>query len=207
MLHLSTDYVFDGAKASPYIESDPTRPLSVYGASKLAGEHAVLAAQPESLVLRTAWVYAPYGRNFMRTMLRLAESRDEVAVVADQRGAPTYAPDIARALITLALKAQHRSGPFGIHHMAGGGETTWAQFAAAIFAGAIARGARSASVRSIATADYPTPAPRPANSRLDSGKLARDWEVALPHWQDGLARGLDALLGALQPTKPQGGSL
>jgi dTDP-4-dehydrorhamnose reductase len=197
VLHLSTDYVFDGA-AGPYREGDPTGPRSVYGASKLAGEAAVLDAQPESLVLRTAWVHAPWGKNFVRTMLRLAETRDEVGVVADQRGSPTYAPDIAEALLTLAGQAQRREGPFGVRHMAGGGETTWAGFAEAIFQGARARGAPAARVRPIATADYPTPAPRPADSRLDCAALARDGGVRLPAWEDGLRRGLDALLGPVR---------
>ena len=201
ILHLSTDYVFDGTKPGPYVETDPTGPATVYGASKLAGEAAVLDAQPDSLVLRTAWVHAPWGSNFVRTMLRLAQTRDEVSVVADQYGAPTYAPDIAAALLTLAAAAAQREGPFGTFHMSGTGETTWAGFAQAVFAGSAARGGPTAQVRPIPTLGYPTPAPRPLNSRLDCAALARDWSVRLPDWRDGLARGLDELVGV----RPEGG--
>ncbi len=195
VLHLSTDYVFDGTKPAPYAEADPTGPATVYGASKLAGEQAVAAAQPDSLVLRTAWVHAPWGSNFVRTMLRLAEARDEVSVVRDQRGAPTYAPDIAESLLRLAEAACAHRGPFGTFHMSGAGETTWADFASAIFEGSAARGGPCARVRPIPTADYPTAAPRPLNSRLDCSALARAWGLSLPHWRDGLQRGLDALVG------------
>ncbi len=200
ILHLSTDYVFDGTKPGPYVETDPTGPATVYGASKLAGEKAVVDAQPDSLVLRTAWVHAPWGSNFVRTMLRLAQTRDEVSVVADQHGAPTYAPDIAAALLALAARAARREGPFGTFHMSGAGETTWAGFAQAVFAGSAARGGVSAQVLPIPTKDYPTPAPRPLNSRLDCSALARDWGVRLPDWRGGLARGLDQLVGV----RPEG---
>ena len=196
VLHLSTDYVFDGSKPGPYVETDPTGPATVYGASKLAGEEAVRAEQPDSLILRTAWVHAPWGSNFVRTMLRLAETRDAVSVVADQHGAPTYAPDIAKALLTLAAAAFRREGPFGVFHMSGAGDTTWADFAQAVFEGSAERGGPTAQVRPIPTAEYPTPAPRPLNSRLDCSTLARAWGVRLPDWRDGLARGLDRLVGA-----------
>ena len=164
LLHLSTDYVFDGRKPTPYVETDPTGPATAYGASKLAGELAVLDAQPDSLVLRTAWVHAPWGSNFVRTMLRLAQTRDTVSVVADQRGAPTYAPDIAEALLALAKGLAAREGPPGLFHMSGAGEASWAEFAEAVFTGAAARGGPHAQVRPIPTSDYPTPAPRPLRS-------------------------------------------
>jgi dTDP-4-dehydrorhamnose reductase len=136
IIQLSTDYVFDGAKTGAYVEDDPVAPTSAYGASKLAGEHAVAAANSDHLILRTAWVYAPYGKNFVRTMLALAETREEVRVVADQWGCPTYAPDIADAVIRIAhnlLKDRSYPGMRGIFHLAGTGETTWAGLAEAIF--------------------------------------------------------------------------
>jgi dTDP-4-dehydrorhamnose reductase len=196
ILHLSTDYVFDGRGAGAYVETDPAAPLNVYGASKLAGERAVAAANPAHVILRTAWIYAPQGRNFVRTMLELARTRDEVAVVADQIGAPTYAPDLADGVLAvLAGLAEGRADPWGLFHVSAAGETSWAGFAEAIFSGAAVRGAPSASVRAIATTDHPTPARRPANSRLNNAKLARLHGVVLPHWRDGLERCLDRLLG------------
>jgi len=197
VIHLSTDYVFDGTKHSPYVETDEVGPTGVYGATKLAGERAVAAAQPDHVILRTAWVYAAEGKNFVRTMLRLAAGRDELGVVADQIGNPTFAPDIAAGIVAVArrlLADPQDRNLRGTFHMSGAGETSWAGFAEAIFAGSAARGGPSARVRPIATADYPTPARRPANSRLDCTKLADMHGVRLPHWQDGLARCLDRLL-------------
>jgi dTDP-4-dehydrorhamnose reductase len=184
LVHLSTDYVFDGAKPAPYIESDATGPTGVYGASKLAGEQLVLAAQPDSAVLRTAWVYSPFGANFVRTMLRLAEARDEVSVVADQRGNPTSALDIADGIIAVAANLVTDPAPArrGIFHMTGGGEASWAEFAEAIFAASAAMGGPSAAVRAITAADYPTAATRPANSRLDCSLLDARHGVRLPDW-------------------------
>jgi dTDP-4-dehydrorhamnose reductase len=184
LVHLSTDYVFDGAKPTPYVEGDATGPTGVYGASKLAGEELVLAAQPNSAVLRTAWVYSPFGANFVRTMLRLAETRDEVSVVADQRGNPTSALDIADGIIAVAtnLAADQAPARRGIFHMTGSGEANWAEFAEAIFAASAAGGGPSATVRAIATADYPTAAARPANSRLDCTLLETRHGVRLPDW-------------------------
>ena len=196
VIHLSTDYVFDGTGIAPYRESDPTRPLSVYGRSKLAGEAAVAAAQPDHVILRTAWVYAAEGKNFLRTMLRLAASRPEIGVVADQHGAPTLASDIAAAVIAVAgnlVAAPDRADLRGTFHMAGAGETTWAGFAAEIFRQSAARGGPSDVVRPITTADYPTPAARPANSRLDCSRLAAIHGVAMPHWQEALAQCMDRL--------------
>jgi dTDP-4-dehydrorhamnose reductase len=184
LVHLSTDYVFDGAKPTPYVEGDPTGPTGVYGASKLAGEELVLAAQPNSAVLRTAWVYSPFGANFVRTMLRLAETRDEVSVVADQRGNPTSAVDVADGIIAVAANLVGDPAPArrGIFHMTGSGEASWAEFAEAIFAASATSGGPSATVRAIATADYPTAAARPANSRLDCTLLETRHGVRLPDW-------------------------
>jgi len=189
LIHLSTDYVFDGALDRPYREDDPTGPTGAYGRSKLAGEKKVAAACENSVILRTAWVYSPFGTNFVRTMLRLNETRDEVSVVADQRGNPTSALDIADALIAIAQRV--RRDPDlrlrGVFHMTGSGEATWADFAESVFAEAAARGRRSTKVKRIATADYPTPARRPANSRLDNEKLARVYGVRLPEWRRSVA--------------------
>ncbi|HEX9170350.1 MAG TPA: dTDP-4-dehydrorhamnose reductase [Roseiarcus sp.] len=185
LLHLSTDYVFDGALGRPYREDDPTGPTGAYGRSKLAGEKEVAEACKNSVILRTAWVYSPFGANFVRTMLRLNETRDEVGVVADQRGNPTSARDIADALIAIATRINNDSAPRlrGIFHMTGSGEGTWADFAEAIFREAEARERRATRVKRIATADYPTPARRPANSRLDNEKLTRVYGLRLPDWR------------------------
>jgi dTDP-4-dehydrorhamnose reductase len=196
VVHLSTDYVFDGLKASPYIEEDPTGPTGVYGASKLAGEKAVLSQYPNSAVLRTAWVYSPFGANFVKTMLRLAGERDEIAVVADQRGNPTSALDIADGVLRVAtnLVQDSNSDLRGVFHMSAAGEASWADFAEAIFAASAAGGGPSAGVRPIGTADYPTAARRPANSRLDSGKLARTHGVSLPDWHASLDKVVSRLV-------------
>ena len=193
IVHLSTDYVFDGRKPSAYVETDATHPQTVYGATKLEGEMAVAEANPHHAILRTAWVYAPYGKNFVRTMLRLAETREEVGVVADQLGCPSYAPDIAAGVIQVARALCERRGSPGLYHMAGAGETSWVGFAAAIFQASRARGGPFARVRPIATADYPTPAARPANSRLDCSRLLETFDVALPAWPQALERCMDAI--------------
>jgi dTDP-4-dehydrorhamnose reductase len=196
LIHLSTDYVFDGLKDSPYLEEDQTGPACVYGASKLGGEQAVLAEHPNSAVLRTAWVYSPFGTNFVKTMLRLARDRDEIGVVADQRGNPTSALDIADGILSVAGNLCESADPGlrGIFHMTAAGEASWAEFAEAIFAESAREGGPSARVRRIATSDYPTPARRPANSRLDSGKLARIHGVSLPDWHPSLKKVVTRLL-------------
>lgn len=186
LLHISTDYVFDGAADRPYRESDPVAPLGVYGRTKLAGEQAVLSAHPEnSVVLRTAWVFSPFGANFVKTMLRLAADRNEVGVVADQIGNPTSALDIADGILCVAENQVRDSdaGLRGVFHMTAAGETSWAGFARAIFAASQRHGGPHAAVYEITTADYPTPARRPANSRLDCTRLADCHKVWLPDWQ------------------------
>lgn len=188
LIHLSTDYVFDGLKSAPYVENDLTGPTGVYGASKLAGEKAVLAEHADCAILRTAWVYSPFGANFVKTMLRLAGDRDEVAVVADQRGNPTSALDIADGILRIARNMADSSGEGlrGIFHMTAAGEASWAEFADSIFAASAEAGGAKARVRPIQTSDYPTPAKRPANSRLDSSKLSRLHGVSLPDWHSSL---------------------
>lgn len=198
IIHLSTDYVFDGRKAEPYVENDPTGPAGVYGASKLAGEHAVLAEQPNSAILRTAWVYSPFGSNFVKSMLRLASSRDEIGVVGDQIGNPTSALDIADGVIrvTKNLLRGSDSDHRGVFHLTAAGEASWADFAEAIFTYSSELGGSFALVKHIATADYPTPAKRPANSRLDSNKLAKAHGVSLPDWCGSLKQVVGRLIAA-----------
>lgn len=188
LIHLSTDYVFDGQKTSPYSEADATGPTGVYGSSKLAGEEAALAEHDDCVILRTAWVYSPFGANFVKTMLRLAEGRDEIGVVADQRGNPTGAFDIADGILSVARQLGEGAGTDrrGIFHMAGTGETSWAELAEAIFQISDRAGGPSAAVKRIATSDYPTAARRPANSRLETDKLARVYGVRLPEWRQSL---------------------
>jgi dTDP-4-dehydrorhamnose reductase len=189
IIHLSTDYVFDGTKTSAYVEEDLPAPANAYGRSKLAGEQAVAAATARHVIIRTEWVYAPYGKNFVRTMLALAENRPEVRVVADQFGSPTYAPDIAAAIIGIAqnlLKNPSESVLCGLFHLAGGGETSWAGFASAIFAFLASNGLPKPALIPIASADYPTAARRPGNSRLNCAKLARVHGIELPFWRDSL---------------------
>jgi dTDP-4-dehydrorhamnose reductase len=199
VIQLSTDFVFSGALDRPYVEDDETQPLSVYGASKLAGERAVQAATADHAILRVAWVYSPFGKNFVRTMLNLARQRPEITVVADQHGTPGNAFDLADGILAVARNMVERKGDTslrGVFHMAAAGETTWAGFASAIFEAARAANGPSATVKPIATAGYPTPARRPANSRLDSGKLARVHGVRLPPWQQSLPQCVERLIAA-----------
>jgi len=198
LIHISTDYVFDGTKGTPYVETDTTRPTGVYGASKLAGEQEVLAISPRTIVLRTSWVYAPTGKNFVRTMLRVGAERDRVRVVADQRGCPTTAADLADAILAIAvrLRAGWRDSFAGVFHAAGSGETTWHGLAVATFEEAEKFGARPPAVEAISTADYPTKAKRPADTRLDCGKLATVFEVRLPDWRPSLTHTIEAIFAA-----------
>ena len=203
LIHLSTDYVFDGTKRAPYVETDETGPASVYGASKLAGEEAVVAAHANAAVLRTAWVYSPFGANFVKTMLRLAGDRDEVSVVADQLGNPTSALDIADGILGVAsnLTSSQDAALRGTFHMTAKGEATWADFAEAIFEASAKAGGPRARVRRITTADYPTPARRPANSRLDSTKLEQAHCVRLPDWSSSLPQVVRRLVAATTQMK------
>ena len=196
LVQLSTDYVFSGEGSRAWREDDPTGPQGVYGATKLAGERAILAACPNSAVLRTAWVYSPFGSNFVKTMLRLAETRDEVGVVADQIGNPTSALDIADGVLAVAANLIGRADPAlrGVFHMAGAGEASWADLAEAVFAASAARGGPAAQVRRIAASDYPTRARRPANSRLDCTRLAGIHGVRLPQWRGSLETVIDRLV-------------
>jgi dTDP-4-dehydrorhamnose reductase len=197
IVHVSTDYVFDGRKPGAYVETDATNPLGLYGRSKLEGELTVAAANPRHLILRTAWLYSPYDANFLRTMLRLARERPELRVVADQHGHPTYVPHLAEGILSIAdhLACGRRQDVWGVYHMAAGGETTWHGFACAIVRAAASLGVPQVPVVPITTAEYPTPAARPANSRLDCGKLERTFGVRLPHWEVGLAACIAELAG------------
>jgi dTDP-4-dehydrorhamnose reductase len=199
VVHVSTDYVFDGTAARPYREDDPVAPLGVYGASKLAGERTVAAATPDYAILRTAWVYSPFGKNFVRTMLRLAETRDEVAVVADQRGCPNCAFDLADGVIAVARNLAGRPGDAslrGVFHLSAEGEASWADFATNVFAISARLGGPSARVREIVTSDYPTPARRPAYSCLDGRKLSARHGVRLPDWRASLETTIRCLITA-----------
>ncbi len=192
-VHYSTDYVFDGQGTRPYREDDPTSPLGVYGQSKLAGEDAVRASGAGAMIFRTAWVYASHSHNFLRTMLRVGAERDVLRVVADQVGTPTPAALIADVTATALQHAPARSGTW---HLTPTGHTSWHGFAEAIFAGAVERGLllRAPRVEAITTADYPTPAARPAYSVLDTTALQNTFGIALPAWRAGLDRVLDELV-------------
>jgi dTDP-4-dehydrorhamnose reductase len=197
LIHISTDYVFDGTKSGPYVEDDPRTPMSVYGRTKADGESAVLEHHPKALVARTAWVYGLEGNNFVKTMLRLSETRDEIRVVDDQKGSPTFADDLADVLLLVSARivSEPQSVRAGIYHVTGSGEATWCEFARTIFALAGRRRKKEVRVTAIGTKDYPTPARRPANSVLSCAKAERAFGVRLPHWRDGLDRMLAEHLG------------
>ncbi len=196
LIHISTDYVFDGAKGAPYVETDPVNPTGVYGATKLEGEQEVLQTLPAAVILRTSWVYAEGGRNFVRTMLGAARRMDRLRVVADQVGCPTNADDLANAVLAVAAALRAGTAPGGVFHASGSGETSWHGFAQAIFAEAGPLGWPVPQVDAITTADWPTPARRPADSRLDCAKLEAAFGVALPPWQPSLARAVSAICAA-----------
>nr|WP_278514155.1 dTDP-4-dehydrorhamnose reductase [Brucella anthropi] len=185
VIHLSTDYVFAGDADDPYVESEVTGPRSVYGRSKLEGERLVAQANPQHIILRTAWVYSPFGKNFVKTMLKLAETRDTLSVVSDQWGNPTSALDIADGIIQVAdhLTTTPDFSAYGVYHLAGTGDTNWSGFARAIFSESAKLGGSTATVTDIATADYPTKAVRPANSRLSTAKFQEVFNWTAPHWQ------------------------
>ncbi len=196
LVHISTDYVFDGLKGAPYTEADPTRPTGVYGRTKLGGEIAALAAWDQVTVLRTSWVYSPFGKNFVRTMLAAAERGVPLRVVADQRGCPTSALDLAEAVLWVAGRILRGWEPRyrGVFHAAGHGETTWHGFAGAIFSSAARYGRSIPDVEAIRTQDWPTPAHRPPDSRLDCSRLGDTFGTSLPPWPQSLDRTIEALL-------------
>ena len=195
LIHISTDYVFDGLKGTPYVEADATSPTGVYGATKLAGERAVAASGARAVVLRTSWVYAASGRNFVLTMLNAAKKTSTLRVVADQRGCPTAADDLAAAILAIAdrLATGWDDALGGVYHAAGSGEATWHGLAEAVFARADRHGLARPTVTPIATADWPTPARRPPDSRLDCGKLRLAFGLVLPDWRDSVDRTVDAV--------------
>ncbi|HVH74868.1 MAG TPA: dTDP-4-dehydrorhamnose reductase [Stellaceae bacterium] len=191
LVHISTDYVFDGTKSGPYREEDPVNPLGQYGASKEAGERAVREAAPRHVILRTQWVYGVAGANFVKTMLRLGRERDVVRVVADQWGGPTAAADLARAIVAIAQQIAAGSVAWGTYHYAGAGAVSWHGFAEAIFDLAAPYLGRRPRLERVATADYPTPARRPLNSVLDCEKIRRDFGITPRPWR----QSLEAMLG------------
>lgn len=187
LIHYSTDYVFDGSKAAPYAEDDAPNPLGVYGRSKLAGEQAITAVGGEHLILRTSWVYSRHGRNFLLTMQRLLQERPQLKVVNDQIGAPTWAGTLAASTRALIERWQQgQAGAWGTYHLTAQGETSWFGFAQAIAQQLKAQGLPCAELLPIASSEYPTPAQRPLNSRLDCSRLAREWQVTQPHWHEAL---------------------
>ena len=202
LIHVSTDYVFDGTKPEPYVETDPVGPQGIYGASKLAGEQAVTASGAKAIILRTAWVYAATGKNFVRTMLTVGKTRDRLTVVGDQHGCPTAAADLAAAILAISAligRTGWREEYRGIFHAAGAGATTWHGLAVATFEEAARHGAKMPDVAPIATADWPTPAKRPANSRLDCTRLQDVFNVRLPHWRNSLTRTIDTIYAVAPP--------
>ncbi|WP_347928611.1 dTDP-4-dehydrorhamnose reductase [Pseudomonas helvetica] len=187
LIHYSTDYVFDGCKASPYTETDEPHPLGVYGASKLAGEQAIRAVNGQHLILRTSWVYSNHGRNFLLTMQRLLQEKPHLRIVADQIGAPTWAGTIATSTRALIERWQSgQAGAWGTYHLTAQGETSWFGFAQAIAEHLQTQHKTCASLEAIPSRDYPTPATRPLNSRLDCRLLQQQWQVSQPDWRDAL---------------------
>jgi dTDP-4-dehydrorhamnose reductase len=187
LIHISTDYVFDGSKTGPYREDDPVAPLGVYGRSKEAGDRAVREALPAHVILRTAWVYSAHGHNFVKTMLRLADERPVLRVVADQTGSPTSAADIAGAIAAIVQQLAAGNRPWGTYHFAGGGSVTWHGFAEANFELAAPWRGKPPRVDAITTAEYPTPAQRPANSVLDCSKIGQAFGIRPRPWREALA--------------------
>lgn len=187
LIHYSTDYVFDGSKTAPYNEADEPHPLGVYGKSKLAGEQAITAVKGKHLILRTSWVYSTHGRNFLLTMQRLLQEKPELRIVADQIGAPTWAGTIANSTLALIERWQAgETGAWGTYHLTAQGQTSWFGFAQAIGEALREQGKPCANLLPITTSDYPTPASRPLNSRLDCSRLQREWGVSQPDWQTAL---------------------
>lgn len=198
LIHVSTDYVFDGRSNQPLTEASPTEPLNVYGQSKLAGEEAVRQSCPEALIVRTSWLYSPWGSNFVRTVLRLANERDELRIVDDQVGSPTSAGDLAKALLGIAARwsAGDRTGAGEIYHFAGSEACSWADFALGIVEVSTELGGKTATVTAIATEDYPTPATRPAYTVLDCRKFDRDFGFERPGWRTAVRGVVGQLMNA-----------
>jgi dTDP-4-dehydrorhamnose reductase len=188
LIHVSTDYVFDGAKSGPYDETDPVAPLGVYGRSKLEGEVALAAAWDKHVILRTAWVFGAQGQNFVKTMIRLGSERAALSVVDDQRGCPTPADSLATAIAAITAAILEGRGNWGLYHFAGDEPVSWYGFAAAIFERLALRIGKSPVLTPITTAEYPTPARRPANSMLSCARITRDYGIAPPSWRAGLDR-------------------
>ena len=194
LIHVSTDYVFDGNSEVPYKEDNPTNPQGVYGDSKLKGEVAIEASGCKYLIIRTAWVYSEYGNNFLKTMLRLGADRDELSIVGDQIGCPTYAQDIAMTLVSVLSLLDLKGSSSGMYHYCGDEPCSWYDFARAIFLEAEVQGLKTpSSVKSIKTADYPTPAVRPAYSVLDCTKIVSVFDVTRSNWRDGIKTVIDRL--------------
>jgi dTDP-4-dehydrorhamnose reductase len=190
IIHISTDYVFDGSGTDPWREDDPTSPINVYGQSRLAGEEAVMAANPRHLIVRTSWLHGPHGRNFAKTVIQLAsDGRSELRVVQDHVGSPTYAPHLAATILELARRAvaDQSNTPWGVYHAAGRGSASWYDLADALMQGAARRNMPSVPVVPIPAAAQPTAARRMANARLDCSKLDRTFGLTLPDWQEGAA--------------------
>lgn len=198
VIQISTDYVFDGTLDRPYREDDPVSPLGVYGRTKLAGEKAVAAANERHLILRTAWIYSPFGRNFVRTMLNLAETRDRIEVIDDQFGNPTSALDLADGILAAIGKvtASEASPRFGVFHLAGSGSASWYELAREVFSAAAPVIGRSPQIRAIGTKQYPSRVRRPANSRLDCDRFAAKFACTLPNWRESVQECVERLLGS-----------
>jgi len=198
IIHLSTDYVFDGAKTSPYVETDATAPQSAYGRTKLEGEEAVAAANPKHIILRTAWVYSPWGKNFVKTILTHASKGTDLKVVDDQIGSPTYAPHLVEAILGVARQTVRKpeAAPWGIYHAAGSGTASWFEVAREVLAQSKSAGGPTTSLKPIPTDGYPTRAVRPKNSRLDCSKLTQAFGVTQPAWQDGVSACVQRLLAS-----------
>jgi dTDP-4-dehydrorhamnose reductase len=198
VIHLSTDYVFDGFKTAPYVETDAPNPLTVYGRSKLEGEAAVEEANPKHVILRTAWLFSPFGRNFVSTMIEKARAGEKLRVVDDQFGSPTYVPHLAEVILGVArrlVSGENCDGLWGVYHAAGGdGPVNWLGLAEEVFRRSAELGGPSAEIQAIPTSEYPTRAPRPANARLDCSKLHEVFGLRLPFWREGVAACVRRLL-------------
>ncbi len=200
LIQISTDYIFNGTFNRPYREEDTPAPIGVYGRSKLFGEEKIKEIHPNHVILRTAWIFSPFGKNFVKTMLRLGKTQDEIRVVSDQVGNPTSAMDFADKLIELSKRVAGDSSPLlrGVFHMTGGGEASWADFAKAIFLAAEKKGYKSPLIKKINTSNYPTRARRPLNSRLDNSKLREAYGIQLSDWKESLGSCVDRILSETQ---------